>query len=98
MEPWAFTIGRGLWPPPILALVPPAPTPTRFAAQNPLATRGPLLHPRGHGTRRNRRPARQAEQALVAANRELITRFEQEIQATLARIWSEEENPATKDA
>ena len=29
----------------------------------------------------------EAEQALVAANRELITRFEQKIQATLARIW-----------
>jgi len=25
----------------------------------------------------------------VAANRELITRFEQKIQATLARIWGE---------
>ena len=31
-----------------------------------------------------------AEQALVAANRELITRFEHKIQATLARIWGEE--------
>ena len=31
----------------------------------------------------------EAEQTLVAANRELITRFEQKIQATLARIWSE---------
>jgi len=29
----------------------------------------------------------EAEQALVAANRELITRFKQKIQATLARIW-----------
>jgi type I restriction enzyme M protein len=29
----------------------------------------------------------EAEQALVAANRELITRLEQKIQATLARIW-----------
>lgn len=29
------------------------------------------------------------EQALVAANRELITRFENKIQATLARIWGE---------
>ena len=28
--------------------------------------------------------------ALVAANRELITRFEQKIQTTLARIWGEE--------
>jgi type I restriction enzyme M protein len=33
----------------------------------------------------------EAEQALVAANRELITRFEQKIQATLGRIWGEEE-------
>ena len=32
----------------------------------------------------------EAEQALVTANRELITRFEQKIQATLARIWGEE--------
>ncbi len=32
----------------------------------------------------------EAEQALVAANRELITRFEQKIQATLARIWGKE--------
>jgi type I restriction enzyme M protein len=32
----------------------------------------------------------EAEQALVAANRELITRFEQKIQTTLARIWGEE--------
>ena len=30
-----------------------------------------------------------AEQALVAANRELITRFERKIQASLARIWGE---------
>lgn len=32
----------------------------------------------------------EAEQALVAANRELISRFEQKIRATLARIWGEE--------
>ena len=32
----------------------------------------------------------EAEQALVAANRELITRFEKKIQATIARIWGEE--------
>ena len=32
----------------------------------------------------------EAEQALVAANRELITRFEQKIQATLTRIWGEQ--------
>jgi type I restriction enzyme M protein len=38
----------------------------------------------------------EAEQALVAANRELIARFEQKIQATLARIWGEDEPaPAT---
>ena len=35
----------------------------------------------------------EAEQALVAANRELITRFEQKIQATLARIWGAPETP-----
>ncbi len=33
----------------------------------------------------------EAEQALVAANRELIARFEQKIQATLARVWGEDE-------
>ncbi len=33
----------------------------------------------------------EAEQALVAANRELITRFSAKIQATLARIWGAEE-------
>jgi len=32
----------------------------------------------------------EAEQALVAANRELIERFEKKIQATLARVWGEE--------
>ncbi len=32
----------------------------------------------------------EAEQALVSANRELITRFEKKIQATLARVWGEE--------
>jgi len=35
----------------------------------------------------------EAEQRLVAANRELITRFEQKIQATLARVWGEDETP-----
>ncbi|NTU58559.1 MAG: N-6 DNA methylase [Chlorobiaceae bacterium] len=35
----------------------------------------------------------EAEQALVAANRELITRFEQKIQSTIARIWSKNEPP-----
>lgn len=34
----------------------------------------------------------EAEQALVAANRELITRFEKKIQATLTRIWGEAED------
>lgn len=33
----------------------------------------------------------EAEQALVAANRELIARFEKKIQATLARVWGEGE-------
>ena len=32
----------------------------------------------------------EAEQGLVAANRELISRFEQKIQATLARVWGED--------
>jgi len=36
----------------------------------------------------------EAEQALVNANRELITRFEQKIQATLSRIWGEEKENA----
>lgn len=38
----------------------------------------------------------EAEQALVAANRELITRFEQKIQATLARVWGEEQSTAAE--
>jgi len=33
----------------------------------------------------------EAEQALVAANNELIARFEKKIQATLARVWGEDE-------
>jgi type I restriction enzyme M protein len=33
----------------------------------------------------------EAEQALVAANRELIARFEKKIQATLARVWGGDE-------
>lgn len=32
----------------------------------------------------------EAEQVMVSANRELIIRFEQKIQATLARIWGED--------
>jgi type I restriction enzyme M protein len=39
----------------------------------------------------------EAEQALVAANRELISRFEKKIQASLARIWGESE-PAPAEA
>jgi len=31
----------------------------------------------------------EAEQALVNANRDLITRFETKIQTTLARVWGE---------
>jgi type I restriction enzyme M protein len=33
----------------------------------------------------------EAEQALVSANRALITRFQQKIQTTLARVWGEVE-------
>ncbi len=33
----------------------------------------------------------EAEQALVAANRELITRFEKKIQETLARVWADDD-------
>ncbi|MBI4825508.1 MAG: N-6 DNA methylase [Nitrospirae bacterium] len=33
----------------------------------------------------------EAEQTLVTANRELITRFEKKIQATLSRVWGEDE-------
>ena len=36
----------------------------------------------------------EAEQALVAANRELIARFEKKIQATLARVWGEDARQA----
>jgi type I restriction enzyme M protein len=36
----------------------------------------------------------EAEQALVNANRELIARMEERIQATLARVWGEEEPAA----
>lgn len=39
----------------------------------------------------------EAEQALVAANRELIARFEKKIQATLARVWGGEESGASED-
>ena len=39
----------------------------------------------------------EAEQTLVAANSELIERFEKKIQATLARVWGEDE-PALVEA
>ncbi|MBS1939374.1 MAG: N-6 DNA methylase, partial [Bacteroidetes bacterium] len=38
----------------------------------------------------------EAEQELVAANRELIARFEKKIQATLARVWGEEDRTADR--
>jgi type I restriction enzyme M protein len=37
-----------------------------------------------------------AEQALINANRELITRFEKKIQVTLARVWGEDELAASE--
>ena len=40
----------------------------------------------------------EAEQALVAANRELVDRFEKKIQAALARIWGEDASPGNKSA
>jgi type I restriction enzyme M protein len=40
----------------------------------------------------------EAEQALVSANRQLITRFEHKIQTTLARVWGEEAPCADKEA
>lgn len=39
----------------------------------------------------------EAEQVLVAANRELLARFEKKIQATLARVWGEDA-PAPAEA
>lgn len=38
----------------------------------------------------------EAEQKLVNANRELINRFEQKIQDTLARIWGHDESPTAE--
>ncbi|MEH2522076.1 type I restriction enzyme M protein [Bradyrhizobium sp. AZCC 1610] len=38
----------------------------------------------------------EAEQALVAGNHELIIRFEQKVQSTLARIWGEQESVVTE--
>ena len=40
----------------------------------------------------------EAEQALVEANRELITRFEKKIQTTLARIWGGSEFPVENES
>ena len=40
----------------------------------------------------------EAEQALIAANRELISRFEKKIQATLARVWGDDEPPLANDS
>ena len=41
----------------------------------------------------------EAEQVLVAGNRDLITRFEKKIQVTLARVWGEDEwQPASDPA
>ena len=39
----------------------------------------------------------EAEKALVAANRELIIRFEKKIQATLARVWDEAAEPTSAE-
>jgi len=39
----------------------------------------------------------EAEQALVNANRELITRMEKKIQATLARVWGEDKPTPIKE-
>ena len=38
----------------------------------------------------------EAERALVAANRELIERFEKKIQATLAPVWGEDTGDTPK--
>ena len=40
----------------------------------------------------------EAEQALVASNRELVDRFEKKIQAALSRIWGEDASPGNKSA
>lgn len=39
----------------------------------------------------------EAEQALVSANRELIERFEKKIQATIARVWGEDDKTTVED-
>jgi type I restriction enzyme M protein len=38
----------------------------------------------------------EAEQALIAANRELITHFEKKIQTTLVRVWGEDRKPTVE--
>ncbi|MGH8758721.1 MAG: N-6 DNA methylase [Burkholderiales bacterium] len=38
----------------------------------------------------------ETEQALVAANRELIERFEKKIQASISRVWGQDESAPTK--
>lgn len=38
----------------------------------------------------------EAEQALVAANRELSARFEKKIEVTLTRVWGEDEPPSAE--
>lgn len=38
----------------------------------------------------------EAEQALVGANRELIVRMEKKVQATLARVWGEDDERETE--
>jgi hypothetical protein len=37
-----------------------------------------------------------SREALVAANRELITRFEKKIRVTLARVWGEDVVPSVE--
>jgi type I restriction enzyme M protein len=38
----------------------------------------------------------EAEQSLVHSNRELVARFEKKIQATLARVWGEDESTTSE--
>jgi type I restriction enzyme M protein len=38
----------------------------------------------------------EVEQALIAPNRELISRFEKKIRATLTHIWGEDETPEVR--
>jgi len=39
-----------------------------------------------------------AKQALVAANRGLIARFERKIQATLTRVWGNNNGPLVEES